>query len=227
MRTFTLLACVSLIACRNNAPEPTPQNTAAPPGIPHSAPQPHATGATPALPPGHPPAGHPSMPGATDFAPPPAQNGRELQWSDPVGWRRTRPTSSMRKAQYSVPGANGAEDAEVTVFYFGQGQGGAVQDNINRWHGQFEAEGADAGVFNEERTVNGLRVHITGKRGRFAGGGMMPGAAPAEPRGGWALLGAIVETPDGPWFFKMVGPGATVDAARRGFDDLVGSFRFP
>jgi len=55
----------------------------------------------------------------------------------------------------------------------------------------------------------------------------MPGAAPPVAHDDYALLGAIVETPGGPWFFKMTGPRATVEAARRGFDDLVDSFQMP
>lgn len=41
------------------------------------------------------------------------------------------------------------------------------------------------------------------------------------------MLGAIVETDQGPWFFKMTGPRATINAARARFDDLVGSFQMP
>jgi hypothetical protein len=39
------------------------------------------------------------------------------------------------------------------------------------------------------------------------------------------LLGAIVETPRGPWFFKMTGARATVEAARPAFDALLDSAR--
>ena len=52
-------------------------------------------------------------------------------------------------------------------------------------------------------------------------GGM--GAGPSGPRDNWALLGGIVETPQGPWFFKMTGPGATVTAARGAFEALIDS----
>jgi hypothetical protein len=130
----------------------------------------------------------------------------------------------MRRAQYTIAGAAGA-DAELTVFWFGVGQGGSIDDNLRRWHDQFTAEGSTAPT-TTQRTVHNLRVHVTERRGRFAGMAM-PGAPAPTAREDWALLGAIVETPDGPWFFKMTGPRATIESARRGFDDLVASFEMP
>ncbi len=131
----------------------------------------------------------------------------------------------MRRAQYAVPGPAG--DGELTVFYFGSGQGGSVEDNLARWYGQFQqADGREtrAVATRETRTVQGMNITVTRARGRFTGGGM-PGSAPAAPREDYALLGAIVETPEGPWFFKLTGPSATVEGARGSFDALLGSMR--
>ncbi len=205
-------------ACRNSAPEPTPlppPTTAAQPSSPQG------------LPPNHPPMGH--APAGQPAMEAPAQPARELRWTDPVGWRRTQPSSSMRRAQYAVPGPAGSEDAEVAVFYFGAGQGGSVDDNVRRWHGQFAQEGAAPAEPppTTDRTVHGLRVHLTERFGRFGGAMGMPGAAPPPSRENWGMLGAIVETDQGPWFFKMTGPRATVEAARARFDDLVASFQMP
>jgi hypothetical protein len=72
--------------------------------------------------------------------------------------------------------------------------------------------------------VGALPVTITAVGGRFTGGGM-PGGPPSTPRDDWALLAAIAETPTGPWFFKLTGPRATVQAARPAFDELVRSMR--
>src|SRR5690348_1474442 len=47
--------------------------------------------------------------------------------------------ASMRKAQLRVPGENGAE-GEVVFYYFGQGQGGNAQANVQRWFGQFQEQ---------------------------------------------------------------------------------------
>ncbi len=206
LRTIPFVAIAVIAAC-SRQPEPPPTPLPPPTASPH----------------GQLPAGHPPMHGGA--APAPSAPARELRWSDPVGWRRVTPSSSMRRAQYSVPGPGG--EAEVTVFYFGTGQGGSVEDNLRRWHGQFEAAtGAPPPPPDERRTSHGLTVHVTRRQGRYAGMAM-PGGAPATAHDDYALLGAIVETPDGPWFFKMTGPRTTVEAAGRGFDDLVASFQMP
>src|SRR5258705_6661060 len=55
----------------------------------------------------------------------------------PSEWTEQTPSSSMRKAQYVLPKVAGdGEDGELAVFYFGMGQGGSVEANIERWIGQ-------------------------------------------------------------------------------------------
>jgi hypothetical protein len=44
---------------------------------------------------------------------------------------------------------------------------------------------------------------------------------------GWALLGAIVETPGSPYFFKMLGPSPSIQTARPSFDRLLASLGVP
>lgn len=44
---------------------------------------------------------------------------------------------------------------------------------------------------------------------------------------GWALLGAIVEAPEQPYFFKLTGPAATVHAARPAFEALLDTIAAP
>jgi hypothetical protein len=56
-------------------------------------------------------------------------------------------------------------------------------------------------------------------------GGMTMTAAPATPKPGYALLGAIVEGPDANWFFKLTGPQATVSSQREAFLGLIRSVK--
>ncbi|MBI3667332.1 MAG: hypothetical protein HY236_14090, partial [Acidobacteria bacterium] len=53
-----------------------------------------------------------------------------------------------------------------------------------------------------------------------AAGPMAPGKI-TRPR--YRLLGAIVEGPEGPVFFKLTGPAGTVTAAQSGFQSLLKS----
>ncbi|MET0401535.1 MAG: hypothetical protein ABW123_03990 [Cystobacter sp.] len=150
-----------------------------------------------------------------------------LTWTAPKDWalQGARP---MRAATYQIPAAKGdAEPAELAVFYFGQGQGGAVDANVKRWVGQFQkADGsalADKDVRTKKETLNGLSLTTVDVKGTYTGGGPMMG--PSSPRKGSRLLGVIVEGPQGPLFFKLTGAERTVAGAEKGFRKLVESVK--
>ena len=177
------------------------------------------------LPPGHPPTGasgaQPAIPG------PPPGSGAERQaltWKLPAGWTEEAPSSSMRRAQYRIPGAAGA--AECVVFYFGPGQGGDAKANAARWASQFHrADGGPVGdaLKTRETKVGDIPVHMVEVMGTYTGG-MGSGPAGAE-RANYMLLGAIAQGPDANWFFRATGPRATLEAQRAAFDGLVRSIR--
>src|SRR5580698_1444635 len=65
-----------------------------------------------------------------------ADSGAGVTWTMPPTWtaEAQRP---MRLATYRV-----SPDAECGVYYFGAGQGGSVDANLDRWVGQFlQADG--------------------------------------------------------------------------------------
>jgi hypothetical protein len=149
-----------------------------------------------------------------------------LRFRVPKEWTRVPATSEMRAAQYRVPRAAGdTEDGELVLFFFGKGRGGSVEDNLERWYGQFEQAdhrpSREAAIVTHQ-TVNALRVTITDLSGAYVPG-MGVGGEERKSRPGFRMLAAIVEAPDGPWFFKAVGPAATIGEAKRGFDELVAS----
>jgi hypothetical protein len=172
------------------------------------------------------PLGHPAvMP--HDTAPQaPSGTDSDLHWQAPEGWQSIPPASSMRRAEWTLPHVPAdSEDASLVVYYFGNGQGGGVQDNLDRWYGQFEQPDGRPSrdvAHVAHRTVSGLNVTIADLTGTFSGGGM-PGMPATGPKPGFRLLAAIVETRGGPWFFKITGPAATVDHWRASFDTFVGS----
>lgn len=123
----------------------------------------------------------------------------------------------MRAATYKLPAAKGdTEDGECGVFYFGQGQGGSVDMNVQRWVGQFE--GAKAPTPKKEK-VSGFELTTLELDGTYTGGGGPMG--PKTSKAGYKLLGAIVEGPEGAIFFKLTGPAKTVEAARADFAKMV------
>ena len=148
-----------------------------------------------------------------------------LVWDLPAGWTEAPPTSSMRRAQYRVPGPAG--DGECVVFYFGPGQGGDAAANAERWAGQFrQPDGSDPIAAMRMASLDGTRVpvRIVEVTGTYDGGMTMTDA-PAESRAGYMLLGGIADGPDAPWFFKLTGPEPTVRAQRDAFVGMMESLR--
>ena len=145
-----------------------------------------------------------------------ADSAGGLQWAPPATWKADAPRP-MRAATYKLPAAKGdAEDGECAVFYFGQGQGGSVDQNVQRWVGQFE--GAKSPTPKKEK-ASGFDLTTLEVEGTYTGGGGPMG--PKTSKAGFKLLGAIVEGPEGAIFFKLTGPAKTVEAARADFSKMV------
>ena len=141
-----------------------------------------------------------------------------VKWTAPAAWK-AQAERPMRVATYEIPAAPGSEPGECGVFYFGQGQGGGIEENLDRWAQQFEGAGTPK---KSEKTVHGLKVYTIDVSGTYlAPGGPMMKSSGKKP--GYRLLGAIVEGPQGNVFFKSVGPAATMAKAQADFDSLVAS----
>ena len=54
-------------------------------------------------------------------------------------WVSQEVTSSMRAGQLTYKQKSQyLEDVDLVIYYFGEGQGGGIEANINRWVGQFQ-----------------------------------------------------------------------------------------
>jgi hypothetical protein len=148
-----------------------------------------------------------------------ADSAAGVHWTPPPTWK-AQAARPMRVATYAVPAAAGDEDGECAVFFFGQGQGGAVDLNLKRWISQFES--GEKTAKTGKRTIHGLNVTTVEISGAYAGmGGPM---APAKSmKQNYRLLGAIVEAPEGNVFFKLTGPAKTVVANQAKFEALLNS----
>lgn len=150
-----------------------------------------------------------------------------LQYSVPEGWITQVPSSSMRKAQFLLPKeGNDPEDAQLVLFHFG-GEGGSVDANLERWAGEFDQADGRATkdvMVTSTRTVNDMKVTEVSMSGRFVPS-QMPGQQPKSPRDDWSMLGAIVESPSGPYFAKLTGPKATVARWEASFRQWVSSLK--
>lgn len=154
-------------------------------------------------------------------ADPAAFTAGDFKFAVPEGWESVTPSSPMRKAELRVAGPEGtagAGEATVTVFHFGPGQGGGVQQNVDRWFGQFDGDNDAKGAATAKETIGAVPVTFARARGTFQSG--MPGQ-PATPLEGQALIGAILESPDGDVYVKMTGPAPTVEKAEPAFVQMI------
>ena len=148
-----------------------------------------------------------------------AETGAGVRWTAPASWQ-AQAARPMRAATYVVPAADDKEDGECGIYYFGQGKGGSVDDNMKRWIGQFEPAQQEAQP--HKRTVSGLNVTTIDLSGTYTGaGGPMATAKTIKP--GYRLLGAIVEAPEGLIFIKFTAPAKTAAANQANFENLLKS----
>jgi hypothetical protein len=151
-----------------------------------------------------------------------ADTGAGIKWTAPANWK-AEAERPMRLATYTIPPAPGDSDpGECGVYYFGQGQGGSVEANMNRWIGQVQSKDP---AKRDQRTVHGLKVTTVDVSGAYSGMGGPMAKTEAAPKANYRLLGAIVEGPQGSVFFKFTGPAKTIAQNQPAFEKLIASMQ--
>ena len=118
----------------------------------------------------------------------------------------------MRLAEFVAPTPAG--NADVVVYYFGSGQGGDVDANLERWRGQFSnPDGKPVFEKSTSETVGAIKLTIAEFRGTYARGiGTGGNGEAARPNN--TLLAVIADTAAGTMYFQLFGDSKAVDAAR-------------
>lgn len=140
--------------------------------------------------------------------------------SAPVDWVESKPSSSMRRAQWTI--GEGDAAAQMVIYYFGNTGAGSLEANLDRWYSQFEQSDGRAtkdAAETTQHTVAGLPVTTVDVGGRYVAA-IRPGAEERHDKPDWHMLAAVVQAPEGAYYFKMVGPRATVVGARSGFEAM-------
>jgi len=220
--TMSLALCVAA-GCQNKGPAPKEGSSAAPQvrttetsgAHPGAAQDPHA-GMDPTQIPGGARAtsGQPDASGMIDLG--------AVAIKVPAKWSAQAPKSAMRRAQLSAPGSAGA--AELIVYFFGPQGAGTSQENVDRWIGQFSNPDGSA-VSNAKQassTVSGMDTTRLEVAGQYAGG-MNPAGQQQAGQANQRLIAAIVNSQGGPYYFKFLGPSATVTENAEAFDGLISS----
>jgi hypothetical protein len=158
----------------------------------------------------------------------PAAAVAALAFDMPRGWTPSVPSSSMRIAEFTLPRAGGdSEDASLVVYYFG-GSGGTVEANLARWIGQMaQPDGSPSKAVAKTTTLDslsGLKMTLVDVPGTYVAE-VTPGSAQRVNKPGFRLRAAVVQTPDGPYYVKLVGPQATVTRWDSSFMTFLKSMR--
>jgi hypothetical protein len=208
------LLLLSLSACAGETEAPAPSTSETPQT------QAPATGTAPEAPMGALPSQATATPAPSGAAGAGDVQGPGIWIHLPDAWEEQTPEPGMRLAQAAIPGPGGP--GQLAVFYFGEGGGGGVEANLQRWIGMMElAPGTEP--HRETFESNGFRITWLDVAGT-----MMPsqmGMGPTEAQPDMRMLAAVVEGPRGPWFFRANGPDATMAAQRDAFVGMLKSLR--
>jgi hypothetical protein len=133
---------------------------------------------------------------------------KDLTLRVPKSWTQSDAVMPMRLATFEIPAVKGDQSkAELTVST----AGGGVGPNIERWIGQFDAEGRDA-VIKQGKAGDTVYyfVDISGTYQKSVG---PPVLQKKEAVKNARMLGVILEVKGkGLYFLKLTGPDATVKA---------------
>jgi hypothetical protein len=158
-----------------------------------------------------------------------SQASPTLKFRAPSGWVEEKTSSAMRVAQYKLPKAEGdSEDGSLVIYFFGQGQGGGAAANIERWINQMkQPDGSDSKdkAKEENLTVNGLKITSVAVSGTYTAE-MAPGSGTFHNNPNYRLRAAVIDTPKGSYYLKLVGPEKTIAKWDQSVTEFVGSFKF-
>ena len=134
----------------------------------------------------------------------------------PATWIWQPPKRTMRKANFTVPGREGKDPAELVINHFPEAPGNTLDANLNRWSKQFRTiDGGNPKPLISTLEVDSMTVTIVELNGEYMGMG-----------GHWhkinhQMLMAIVDAPVGTIFFKLLGPDVTVEANRSNYMSMI------
>lgn len=140
----------------------------------------------------------------------PATRPAAFTWDVPAEWK-SLPASGMRTASFSFTAAD-QTIADISVIVLG-GDAGGLTANINRWRGQIGLHDlSEAEVKAAAEIVN-------------APAGRIQFCFFTNPETKTGIAGGVLSGTDAQWFFKMMGPEATVTEAKASFVKFLQSVR--
>ncbi len=144
----------------------------------------------------------------------------KLQMSAADNWQKKKPQNNIIEYEFAVPKAEGDEnDGRVTMM----GAGGSVEQNLERWTGQFEQpDGGAAKAKIKQEKIAGCDVHLLDISGTFKDKPPFSGTEVKRP--GYRMFAAVIVSKDlGNYFVKFYGPQRTVAENEKAFTKMIES----
>jgi hypothetical protein len=132
-----------------------------------------------------------------------AESAAGLKWTAPAGWT-SQGSAPFRVVTWKV------QDAECIVYFFGEGQGGSIEANLDRWQGQFSQKGKVT-----KRSVNGVAMTAIDLAGTYTEG----------PHANYRMVATVAEGPKGNLFIRFIGPQKTVTSEMPKYEQLISTFQ--
>lgn len=130
----------------------------------------------------------------------------------PKAWKAKSGGTGIRKAQFILPRVKGdPEDGELVVFYFGPRGAGSADANLARWSQMVQKpKGMSDADYKQRKNLKiaGLDVTTLELHGTYTPATF--GAPPKQPKTGYAMFAAVIETRNGAYYLRAAGPQATM-----------------
>jgi hypothetical protein len=156
----------------------------------------------------------------------PVSSAPKLSWQAPASWQLEKAAGSGHyRAKYTIPAQGDApHPAELLITSHGTGPAEELEKPLAELKRDFEGPSA-ANASTSTRTHRGFEIHELEVAGTYKFPmGPKVGKRPAAQvmKENWRALGASVRAPNGElWFFRLVGPEDTVQAARSAFRSML------
>jgi hypothetical protein len=120
-------------------------------------------------------------------------------------------------------------DAELAIFFFGEGGGGSVNDNISRWKSQFAPPSGK--TIDDVSKVEKFKVGPAELTYLDVHGTFLSKFPPFDPNAktvrkeNYRRFGVHFACEGGPFFITLTGPAATLEPNKKAFDDWRKNFK--
>jgi hypothetical protein len=139
----------------------------------------------------------------------------------PADWKEEKPKNRLRYKQFRLPKAKDDKtDAEIIIF---KGLGGKPEENVKRWKDMFippEGKNLDdvskvAEIKIGDKKATLLEVYGTYKHKDAP----FDPKAKTELKPDYRMVAVQYDGNDDAYHFRLIGPAATVDQYKKGFED--------